>query len=180
MAQKTVQQFVDEFVAKYGRTKRFRTDAHVMAVQNALRKGDKVHYAFVGKIYIGGGKDTAVFAITDTDIVIGMKSWKGASSQSIKIHTIQNVAESQSLMYGEISVQTLRGTYHIAGLDKNAVPELKEQLLKAMDRVQSAKDDASGGVDTIRLMKKLINIELRGQLKDKVITKEQFEKEIEK
>ena len=30
------------------------------------------------------------------------------------------------------------------------------------------------------LMKKLINIELRGQLKDKVITKEQFEKEIEK
>jgi hypothetical protein len=178
MANKTIQQFVDEFVAKYGRTLRFRTDAHVLAAQNALRKGQKVHYAFVGKIYVGGGKDTAVVAITDEDVLVGMKRIGGGISQSIKIDQITDIAESQSMMYGEIAVQTIKTTYHISGLDKNAVPEVKEAFLKAMDRVK--KEKATEANETSRLMKKLINIELRRQLKDKVIDKKTYEEELEK
>ena len=175
-----IQEYVDKFVAKYGKTLRFRTDAHVMAAQNALRPGEKVHYAWVGKIMAGAGKDTAVFVLTDKNILIGMKGWVGSSSQSIKIENIQNVAESQSMMYGELAIQTIRGTYHLTGLDKNSVPEIKGKILEAMERVEDQNADTQGGQETVRLLKKLVNINLRGQLAEGIINKEQFDKELEK
>ena len=49
-----------------------------------------------------------------------------------------------------------------------------------MDRVENQNSDAQGGQETVRLLKKMTNILLREQLAKKIITKEQFDKEVEK
>jgi hypothetical protein len=107
-----------------------------------------------------------------------MKGWTSASSQSIKIESIQNVAESQNIRRGELAVQTQRGTYHVSGLDTRSINEVKEQILLALERVHSHK--AKDGQELNVLIKKLINIELRRQWKEKIITKKQYEEELEK
>lgn len=123
---------VKEFTSKYphGITW-FRLKQHSKIIEKHLNPGEEVIYAFVGQkndsfldVF-----STSVIALTNKRILIGQKRLLfGYFLTSITPDLFNDLEVYQGILFGRITIDTIKEVVVITNLDKNSLPEIETSI----------------------------------------------------
>ncbi len=125
-----------KFTSKYGLTLAFRISKHAGIIERHLDTDEKVLYVFAGRKTDDSDHKpkSAVVAITDKRIVIGRC---GLFNMSYSLNSItpdlyNDLKVTSGLIFGGVIIDTVKETIVISSIDKNALPEVENNITKNM------------------------------------------------
>ena len=127
---------VKRFKKKYPDTiTHHRLKKHATAVEKHLNPGEEVTYAFAAqknaKFY--DFFETAVIAITNERILIGQKRVLfGYFLSSVTPDLYNDLTVRSGLIWGSITIDTVKEEIELSNIDKSALPELETKITSFM------------------------------------------------
>ncbi len=124
------------FKKKYPKTVSWwRIKKHAQVIEKHLNPGEFVKYAFVGQkndlFYDLFG--TCVVALTNKRILIGQKRVVfGYFLSSITPDLFNDMEVYQGLLWGKVTIDTVKEVVVISNLDKNCLPEIETNITEFM------------------------------------------------
>lgn len=124
------------FKQKYPKTiSWWRIRRHAEVIEKHLNPGETVKYAFVGQkndlFYDIFG--TCVVALTNKRILIGQKRVVfGYFLSSITPDLFNDMEVYQGLLWGKVTIDTVKEVVAISNLDKNSLPEIETNITEFM------------------------------------------------
>ncbi len=123
------------FKRKYPKTVTWRLKKHCAVIEKHLNLGENVEYVFVGQI-----NDlwydlfsSSVIAITNKRILIGQKRVLfGYKLNSITPDLFNDMQVYQGLMWGKITIDTVKEKVTITNLDKKCLDEIETEVSEKM------------------------------------------------
>jgi hypothetical protein len=123
------------FKKKYNNTIIWRLKKHCKVIERHLNPGEEVLYAFGGQlndnplnIYA-----TAVVALTNKRILIGQKNILfGYSLNSITPDLFNDMQVYQGILFGKITIDTVKEVTTITNLSKRSLPEIETNISEFM------------------------------------------------
>lgn len=124
------------FKSKYPKTVSWwRLKKHAKVIEQHLNPGETIKYAFVGQkndlFYDIFG--TCVVALTNKRILIGQKRVVfGYFLSSITPDLFNDMEVYQGLLWGKITIDTIKEVVVISNLDKKSLPEIETSITEFM------------------------------------------------
>lgn len=113
----------------------FRLKKHADVVEKHLNPGEEVLYAFTGQKNESPLDffETAVIALTNKRILIGQKRvTPGYWLNSITPDLFNDMQVSSGILFGRITIDTVKEKVHISNLDKRGLPEIETVISEFM------------------------------------------------
>lgn len=124
------------FKSKYPKTiSWWRIKKHAEVIEKHLNPGETIKYAFVGQkndlFYDIFG--TCVVALTNKRILIGQKRVVfGYFLSSITPDLFNDMEVYQGLLWGKVTIDTVKEVVAISNLDKKSLPEIETNITEFM------------------------------------------------
>ncbi len=126
---------VIKFLRKYPRTIAWRIREHCTIIDKHLNPDEKILYAFVGQkndrmvdIF-----NTNVVALTDKRIMVGTKRVLfGYFFKSITPDMYNDLAVHRGLLFGGVTLDTIKEVITITNIDPRALPEIETNITDIM------------------------------------------------
>lgn len=121
-------ELVKKFKSKYPLTVSFRIRKHCEVLDMHLNPGEKILYAFVAQKNESSALifSTNVIALTNKRIMIATKRilW-GYYFVSITPDMFNDVTVSKNLIWGDVTIDTIKETVILSNIDPKALPEIE-------------------------------------------------------
>ncbi|MCI8467812.1 MAG: hypothetical protein HFI08_06490 [Bacilli bacterium] len=123
------------FKSKYPSTIGWRLKKHAKVIEKHLNPGETIKYAFVGQkndlFYDIFG--TCIVALTNKRILIGQKRVVfGYFLSSITPDLFNDMEVYQGLLWGKVTIDTVKEVVIISNLDKKCLPEIETNITEFM------------------------------------------------
>lgn len=132
----SVYEQVKEFKRKYPKTvTHHRLKKHSEIIERHLNPGEVVNYAFAAQknIKFGDIFETCVVAITNERILIGQKRVLfGYFLNSITPDLYNDMQVHGSLIWGRITIDTVKEEIELSNIDNNALAEIETEITSFM------------------------------------------------
>ncbi len=146
---------------------------HFALIENALHRDEQVLMCFMGlHNYVGGAKHDGnyAYALTNERIIMAQKKAIGQEVQSVAIDYLNDITLSTGLIYGVVTIDTMKEVFNVALLKGQAQKindKIHELLLSHKGERQEYQVDSQSSADEIMKFKNLLDMG--------VITQEEFE-----
>ena len=121
-------EMVKKFKSKYPLTMAFRIDKHCDIIDKHLNPGEEILYAFAAQKNESSLQffNTNVVVLTNKRIMIATKRiiW-GYFFVSITPDMFNDISIARRLIWGEVTIDTIKETVILTNIDPNALPEIE-------------------------------------------------------
>ena len=121
-------EMVKKFKSKYPLTMAFRIDKHCDIIDKHLNPGEEILYAFAAQKNESSLQffNTNVVVLTNKRIMIATKRiiW-GYFFVSITPDMFNDISITRRLIWGEVTIDTIKETVILTNIDPNALPEIE-------------------------------------------------------
>ena len=121
-------EMVKRFKSKYPLTMAFRIDKHCDVIDKHLNPGEEILYAFAAQKNESSLQffNTNVVVLTNKRIMIATKRiiW-GYFFVSITPDMFNDISIARRLIWGEVTIDTIKETVILTNIDPNALPEIE-------------------------------------------------------
>ncbi len=138
--------YISEFLSKYSSTVAWRVKSHCKVIDSHLNANEKLLYAFCGQKNdeVWNMLTSCVVAITDRRIMIGMKRLVyGYFFWSITPDMFNDLDVYSGLIFGKITIDTIKENIVISNLDKRSLPEIESSITEYVMRSKSTHENTS-------------------------------------
>lgn len=128
-------EIVKKFKNKYPGTICWRTKKHAKLVDENLYPDEVVNYAFAAQNNTSHGSifDTAVLAITNKRLIIAQDYvLVGYELNSITPDLYNDMQVHAGIIWGMITIDTMKETIYFSNLSKQALPEIQKEITSYM------------------------------------------------
>lgn len=128
-------EIVKKFKNKYPGTICWRTKKHAKLVDENLYPDEVVNYAFAAQNNTSHGSifDTAVLAITNKRLIIAQDYvLVGYELNSITPDLYNDMQIHAGIIWGMITIDTMKETIYFSNLSKQALPEIQKEITSYM------------------------------------------------
>lgn len=153
-------------------------EKHFAVLEKNLMTDENPIMTFIGlHNYISSTKHSGnyAFALTNKRIILGQSKMVGENFQSINIGNINDITYSGGMLFGILTVDTLREKFNIA-LDKNSAQNINLRLHEELEKINSVSQKQVNNHET---MNPTVNTDelrnLKQLLDDGIITQEDFD-----
>lgn len=152
-------------------------EKHFAVLEKNLLKGEVPSMTFIGlHNYTGGTHHDGNFAyaLTNKRLIIGQWKVIGENFQSIKIENINDVTFTSGIIFGVLTIDSIKETLNVA-LDKISAQRINEAFHEEFDKFSKIKNEenyankayTNSAADEIRKYKQLLD--------EQIITEEEFQ-----
>lgn len=131
----SIYKIVKDFKQKYPGTVCWRLKNHARIIDENLFDDEVVKYAFAAQYNQSHGKlfDTAIIAITDKRIMIAQDYvLVGYELNSITPDLYNDMQIHSGLLWGMVTIDTVKETIHFTNISKKALPEIQKNITSNM------------------------------------------------
>ena len=131
----TTYELVKKFKEKYPGTICWRIKKHADLVDSNLYPNEEVKYAFAAQNNTNHGTifDTAVLAVTNERLIIAQDNViVGYDLNSITPDLYNDMQLHAGIVWGMITIDTVKETVYISNLDKKSLPEIETAVTSNM------------------------------------------------
>ena len=128
-------EIVKKFKNKYPGTICWRTKKHAKLVDENLYPDEVVNYAFAAQNNTSHGSifDTAILAITNKRLIIAQDYvLVGYELNSITPDLYNDMQINAGIIWGMITIDTMKETIYFSNLSKQALPEIQKEITSYM------------------------------------------------
>ncbi len=146
---------------------------HFGLIENNLMEGEYVLMTFIGlHNYISATQhdNNFAYAITNKRILMAQKRIIGEAFQSVSLENINDITLVKRMMFGIITVDTIKEKFNIA-VPSNFADNINTQIhntLDSLNNTSSSKNTTADSLEQIKKLKELLDIG--------AITQEEFDK----
>ena len=156
----SIYESVKAYKEKYPSTLAFRLKKHAEVVENNLKDGERVLYAFCGLLStptVTNGENstslqgTAVVALTNKRIIIGHKGLLfGSKVKSIDMKKYNDMTVDKGLIWSKLNIDTFKEEFNIGGLTSDGASEAEECVSRIIEGKVSEVSRPRDEVETVK------------------------------